>query len=48
MRTLNMTTDSQESEREARRSERLLKLSLVLALGLMGILLALCMGNHMN
>lgn len=48
MRAIDMTSKSRETEREAKQSERLLKLSLLLALGLMATLLALCMSNQMN
>lgn len=41
-----MTTRGEGTEREAKRSERMLKVSLVMALGLMAILLGLCMSSR--
>jgi hypothetical protein len=48
MRTMSMMPKGRDTETEARRSERLLKLSLILALGLMAALLVLCMSNQLS
>ncbi|MBK7553482.1 MAG: hypothetical protein KA230_02130 [Flavobacteriales bacterium] len=47
MRTMDMRT-SGDADAESRRSERLLMVSVVLALGLMVILLVLCLSDHLS
>ncbi|MFZ1686777.1 MAG: hypothetical protein WAU70_05125 [Flavobacteriales bacterium] len=48
MRTMDMTTTGRRTGREVKQNERLLKLSLFVAVCLMAILLALCMSNQTN
>lgn len=48
MRTMDMRTSGRDADADSRRSERLLKVSVVLALGLMVILLVLCLSDHMS